>query len=318
VPETLADPGPGHDPGHDPGPDLRWERGADGVAWLTLNRPASGNALTAAQRESLIACLAEASADARIRAVVLTGAGNRHFCTGADLTPPAAPAAEPGAASPAAPVPGPTAAPAASAAPAPVPAEPPPGMPEKPAGLVARTLANGAQRLISAVLDCEKPVIAAVNGTAAGLGCHLAYACDLVLAAEPAKFIEIFSRRGLVVDGAGAYLLTRLIGPQRAKELIFFGDELPAAEAARLGLVNRVVPADKLAATAADWAARLAAGPTLALGLGKRLVNHALDADRAGCLAEEAMAAEINMFSEDGQEGLRAFVERRAPRFQGW
>jgi 2-(1,2-epoxy-1,2-dihydrophenyl)acetyl-CoA isomerase len=280
VPESVASP------------ELRWERGADGVAWLTLNRPASGNALTAAQRESLIAHLAEASADPRIRAVVLTGAGSRHFCTGADLSAPPAQAPE-----------------------AP---EPPAGMPEHPAGSVARALANGAQRLISAVLDCEKPVIAAVNGTAAGLGCHLAYACDLVLAAESAKFIEIFSRRGLVVDAGGAYLLTRLIGPQRAKELIFFGDDLPAAEAARLGLVNRVVPADKLTATATDWAARLAAGPTLALGLGKRLVNHALDTDRAGCLAEEALAAEVNMFGEDGQEGLRAFLERRAPRFHGW
>lgn len=262
------------------------DRGTDGVAWVTLNRPASGNALTAGQRESLIALLAEASADARIRAVVLTGAGDRHFCTGADL----------------------------SASPAP----PPDGLPAQPAGSVARALAGGAQRLISAVLDCEKPVLAAVNGTAAGLGCHLAYACDLVLAAESAKFIEIFARRGLVVDGGGAYLLTRLIGPQRAKELIFFADDLPAAEAARLGLVNRVVPADELAATAADWAARLAAGPTVALGLGKRLVNRALDADRAACLAEEALAAEVNMSSEDGQEGLRAFLERRTPRFQGW
>ena len=270
-------------------PELRWEPGADGVAWLTLNRPASGNALTAAQREALIAHLAEASADARIRAVVLTGAGDRHFCTGADL----------------------------SVRPTPTPA-PPLGMPDHPAGAVARALTNGAQRLIAAVLDCEKPVIAAVNGTAAGLGCHLAYACDLVLAVESAKFIEIFSRRGLVVDAGGAYLLTRLIGPQRAKELIFFGDDLPAAEAARLGLVNRVVPGGKLVETAADWAARLAAGPTVALGLGKRLVNRALDADRAGCLAEEALAAEINMVSEDGQEGLRAFLERRPPRFQGW
>jgi 2-(1,2-epoxy-1,2-dihydrophenyl)acetyl-CoA isomerase len=277
-------------------PDLLWEPRTDGVAWLTLNRPASGNALTAAQRESLIAHLAEASADARIRAVVLTGMGDRHFCTGADLSAqPAQPSAQPSGS-----------------------ADPPPGMPERPAGWVARALTNGAQRLVSAVLDCEKPVLAAVNGTAAGLGCHLAYACDLVLAAESAKFIEIFSRRGLVVDAGGAYLLTRLIGPQRAKELIFFADDLPAAEAARLGLVNRVVPADKLAATAADWASRLAAGPTVALGLGKRLVNHALDTDRAGCLAEEALAAEVNMTSEDGQEGLRAFLERRAPRFQGW
>jgi 2-(1,2-epoxy-1,2-dihydrophenyl)acetyl-CoA isomerase len=167
------------------------------------------------------------------------------------------------------------------------------------------------------VLDCEKPVIAAVNGTAAGLGAHLAFACDLVIAAESAKFIEVFVRRGLVVDGGGAYLLTRLIGPQRAKELIFFGDDLPAEEARQLGLVNRVVEDGKAAEVAADWAARLADGPTIALSLGKRLVNRALDTDRATAFTEEAMAAEINMTSADGQEGLRAFLERRTPVFRG-
>src|SRR5260370_20391863 len=138
-------------------------------------------------------------------------------------------------------------------------------------------MAGGARRLIAAVLDCEKPVIAAVNGTAAGIGCHLAYACDLVLAADSAKFIEIFARRGLVVDGGGAYLLARLIGPQRAKELVFFGDDLPAADAHRLGLVHRGVPARGPRATAAEWAARLAAGPTGAPGRGKRLIHRSLD-----------------------------------------
>ncbi|HWG23314.1 enoyl-CoA hydratase/isomerase family protein [Actinospica sp.] len=262
--------------------ELCWERGRDGVAWLTLNRPRAGNSITADQREELIARLGEAGADPDVRAVVLTGAGQRHFCTGADL------GAGTGG-----------------------------GRPEKVPGSVARAIASGAQRLISAVLDCEKPVIAAVNGTAAGIGCHLAYACDLVLAAESAKFVEIFARRGLVVDGAGAYLLTRLVGPQRAKELIFLGDDLPAAEAQRLGLVNAVVPAEKLAAEAAALAARLAAGPTIALSLGKRLINRALDVDRATALAEEAMAAEINMTGVDGQEGVRAFLERRDPVFRG-
>ncbi|GAA2731270.1 enoyl-CoA hydratase/isomerase family protein [Actinocorallia aurantiaca] len=272
-----------------PEDELLWEVGGDGVAKLTLNRPHAGNAITGPQREELIARLAGASADPRVRAVVLTGAGSRHFCTGADL-----------------------AASSASAEP------PPPDLPDRPAGSVARAIAGGAQRLVSAVLDCEKPVIAAVNGTAAGIGCHLAYACDLVLAADNAKFIEVFVRRGLVVDGGGAYLLARLVGPQKAKELVFFGDDLPAAEAERIGLVNRVVPADELAKTASEWASRLAAGPTVALGLGKRLINRALDGDRAASLSEEAMAAEINMTSEDGQEGLRAFLERRPPRFRGW
>jgi 2-(1,2-epoxy-1,2-dihydrophenyl)acetyl-CoA isomerase len=272
--------------------ELLWGRGADGVAWLTLNRPEAGNALSPALREDLIRRLDDASRDPLTRVVVLTAAGARHFCTGADLGAPPA-TQSPGAGLP-------------------------PGLPERPAGSVARAIAGGAQRLISSVLDCEKPVIAAVNGTAAGLGCHLAYACDLVLAAETAKFVEVFVRRGLVVDGAGAYLLTRRIGVHRAKELIFFGDDLPAAEAERLGLVNRVVPGAELAQAARAWARRLAGGPTVALGLGKRLVNRALDVDRATALAEEAMAAEINMASEDGQEGLRAFRERRTPAFRGW
>lgn len=260
--------------------ELRCES-KDRVLWLTLNRPQAGNAITADQREQLIHELEAASSDPGIRAVVLTGAGERHFCTGADL------AAGNGSRTDAGP------------------------------GSVARAIAGGAQRLISAVLDCDKPVIAAVNGTAAGIGCHLAYACDLVLAADNAKFVEVFVRRGLVVDGAGAYLLTRLIGPQRAKALIFFGDDLPVAEACRIGLVNQVVPAAELAATAADWAARLASGPTIALALSKRLVNQALDVERTTALAAEAMAAEVNMTSSDGQEGVRAFVERRTPVFRG-
>jgi 2-(1,2-epoxy-1,2-dihydrophenyl)acetyl-CoA isomerase len=191
------------------------------------------------------------------------------------------------------------------------------GSGERVAGDVARMLRSGAQRLIAAVLDCEKPVIAAVNGTAAGIGAHLAFACDLVLAAESAKFIEVFARRGLVPDGGGAYLLPRLIGPQRAKELMFFGDTLTAADAERLGLVNRVVPDGELAKTAAEWAARLAAGPTRTLALTKQLVNASLDTDRATAFAAEAAAQEINMTTADAKEGVASFVERRGAEFQG-
>ncbi|MFJ6573990.1 enoyl-CoA hydratase/isomerase family protein [Streptomyces sp. NPDC091292] len=268
--------------------DVLWDVGIDGVARLTLNRPEAGNSLTPAMRERVIERLEQVGADQRVRVVVLGAAGERHFCTGADLS--------------------------GSNDDSDLPA----GAPAQPAGSVARAIARGAQRLIAAVLDCEKPVIAAVNGTAAGIGCHLAYACDLVLAAEGGKFVEVFARRGLVVDGAGAYLLTRLIGPQRAKELIFFADDLPVADAHRLGLVNKVVPRGELEAEADNWAKRLAEGPTVALALGKRLVNQALDGDRGAAFAHEAMAAEINMRSADGQEGLRAFMERRAPVFHGW
>ncbi|WP_436961153.1 enoyl-CoA hydratase/isomerase family protein [Streptomyces sp. SudanB182_2057] len=196
-------------------------------------------------------------------------------------------------------------------------AAPVPGGGARVAGDVARVLRLGAQRLIAAVLDCEKPVLAAVNGTAAGLGAHLALACDLVLAAESARFIEVFVRRGLVPDGGGAYLLPRLAGPHRAKELMFFGDAVEAARAERLGLVNLVVPDAELAATARAWAARLASGPTRALALTKQLVNASLEDGRAAAFAAESWAQEINMTTRDAQEGLRAFTERRAPHFDG-
>ncbi|WP_203616103.1 enoyl-CoA hydratase-related protein [Streptomyces sp. SID13726] len=246
---------------------------------LTLNRPEVLNALTPGQRDLLIGLLGRASADPEVRAVVLTGTG-RGFCAGADLRGGAADG-------------------------------------ERVAGDVARTIRLGAQRLIAAVLDCEKPVIAAVNGTAAGLGAHLALACDLVLAAESARFIEVFVRRGLVPDGGGAYLLTRLLGPQRAKELMFFGDALTAPDAERLGLVNRVVADGELDKTAREWAARLATGPTRALALTKQLVNASLDSDRATAFAAEATAQEINMTTADAREGVASFVARRSPEYRG-
>lgn len=249
------------------------------VCRITLNRPESLNAITPDQRERVIRLLGEASADREVRAVVLTGTG-RGFCAGADLRGTSAVA-------------------------------------EPVAGDVARVIRLGAQRLIAAVLDCEKPVIAAVNGTAAGIGAHLAFACDLVLAAESARFIEVFVRRSLVPDGGGAYLLTRLLGPQRAKELMFFGDALSAPDAERLGLVNRVVPDGELDKTAREWAARLATGPTRTLALTKQLVNASLDTDRTTAFAAEATAQEINMTTADAKEGVASFVERRSPQFRG-
>src|SRR5579864_3820502 len=216
-----------------------------GIAWLTLNRPEAGNALTWGQRERIIGLLDSASGDVSVRVVVI-GAEGRHFCTGADLR----------ADRPAAVV--------------------PEGAPERPTGSVARMIAGGAQRLVAAVLDCEKPVIAAVGGTAAGIGAHLAFASDLVVAAEEARFIEVFVRRGIIPDGGGAYLLPRLVGLHQAKELVFFGDDLSAADAARIGLVNKVVPRADLDAAARTWAERLADGPTIAIGLAKRLLNRSL------------------------------------------
>src|SRR6202011_5998802 len=143
----------------------------------------------------------------------------------------------------------------------------PPEAPARPAGSTMRSVRAGAQRFIDALINCDKPVLAAVNGTAAGIGAHLAFACDLVVAADGARFIEVFVRRGIVPDGGGAYLLPRLTGLQKAKELVFFGDDLPASDALALGLVNRVVAPAELHDTAKEMAERLAAGPTVAIGL---------------------------------------------------
>ncbi len=265
---------------------LRRMEGA--VAWIVLNRPDAGNAMTAAMRDQIADWLDEASADLAVRAVVITGAGDRAFCSGADLR-----GNRPGPARPE-------------------------GAPEQAVGDVARLIRQGWQRLVASVLDCEKPVVAAVNGTAAGGGMHLALACDLVVTAEGARFIEVFVRRGIAPDAGGAWLLTRLVGIQRAKELFFFGDDVPAAEALQLGLVNRVVPQGELEETARQLANRLAAGPTKAIGVAKWLTNRALDVDRATSFADEALAQELVNRTEDAQEGIASFVERRPPSFGGW
>lgn len=258
------------------------------VAWITLNRPEAGNAITAEMRTQLIAWLEEASGDLAVRAVVLTGAGEKGFCTGADLRSQVA---------------GP---------PRPV------GAPDRAVGDAARLIRIGWQRLVGAVLDCEKPVIAAVNATAAGGGMHLALACDLVIAAEESKFIEVFVRRGIAPDAGGAYLLARLVGPQKAKELFFFGDAVPAAEAERLGLVNRVVPRAELMTVVGEWATRLASGPTQAIGMAKYLTNRALESDRSAAFWDEAVGQELITRTEDCREGLASFAERRTPEFRGW
>jgi 2-(1,2-epoxy-1,2-dihydrophenyl)acetyl-CoA isomerase len=264
-------------------------RVVDGVAWITLNRPDAGNAMTGAMRDQIGEWVQDASADLFVRAVVITAAGERAFCTGADLR-------------------------GGRAAPRPKPDE----APDNVMGDGARTIRNGWQRLVGSIIDCEKPVIAGVNGTAAGGGMHLALACDMVIAAEESKFIEVFIRRGIAPDAGGAWLLTRLIGIQKAKELFFFGDDVPAAEAYRLGLINRVVPRAELQSTLEELSARLANGPTKAIGMAKWLTNRALDVDRATAFQDEAMAQELITHTEDSREGISSFVERRPSAFKGW
>jgi 2-(1,2-epoxy-1,2-dihydrophenyl)acetyl-CoA isomerase len=262
---------------------------SEGIATITMNRPDAGNALTGDQRIQMVEWLERANEDPTIRCVVI-GATGRFFCTGADLR--------------------------ASAE-----NEPPPrpeGAPDRLVGDTRRMMLRGAITLINAVLDCEKPVIASVPGTAAGIGAHLAFACDLVVAVDTAKFIEVFARRGIAVDGLGTWLLPRLIGLQRAKELVLLAEDVSATRAHEIGLVSRVVPADQLDATVAEIAQRLAAGPTRAHSVNKWLLNRSLDVDRHTLAGEEAWIVDVLGNTFDSGEGVASFVERRPANFKGF
>jgi 2-(1,2-epoxy-1,2-dihydrophenyl)acetyl-CoA isomerase len=268
---------------------LRCEIDDRGVATVTIDRPDAGNSLDASVRDGLADTFDELSATLGVRAVVLTGAGERHFCTGAGLGGPQQ-AAPPR----------------------------PDDAPDRALGDLQRTIRRGWQRLVGSILDCEKPVVAAVNGTAAGGGANLVLACDLVVMADTAKLIEVFVRRGIVPDAGAAYLLPRIVGPQRAKELLFLGDDATAEDCQRLGIANRVVPAADLASAADDLAGRLAAGPSKAIQMTKWLVNRSFESSRQTAFEEEGYAQELVAGTEDFKEGLAAFSERRSPEFKGW
>ncbi len=259
-----------------------------GVLWLTINRADKGNAIPFYVRDRLIRHFEDAHVDLAVRAIVLTAAGDRHFCTGADLS-----------------VPQPT-------------RPQPDGAPDRVTGTAINMMRRGFETLMQRIQDCEKPVIVALNGTAAGGGAMLTLAADLVIAADNAKIIQIFVRRGLIPDGGVAYLLPRIVGLHKAKELIFFGDDLSATDAERLGIVNKVVPAAELQATTKDWAERLASGPTKAIGWSKKMLHDASELSRRDLLEEEAMLVEINSTTGDSGEGVAAYRERRPPEWKGW
>jgi 2-(1,2-epoxy-1,2-dihydrophenyl)acetyl-CoA isomerase len=259
------------------------------VLWLTLNRPDAGNAITPRVRNRMIEHLDDANTNFRVRAVVVTAVGEKHFCTGADLR-------AGGVAMP----------------------ERPEGAPDRIAGDGSRAIRTGIQRLIGRFLDCEKPIICALNGTAAGGGIAMALASDLIIAADSARLIQVFVRRGLIPDGGVVYTLPRIVGLHKAKELVFFGDDLSAADAERIGIANRVVPAAELDKVATEWAERLATAPTKAVTMTKWLLNRSFESGRHTALEEESYAQELVQATADAGEGMKSFMERRSPDFQGW
>ena len=258
------------------------EARAGDVSTLTLNRPDRLNALNVELAAALVDALRRVGRDSSVRCVVLTGAG-RAFCAGGDL---------------------------ALLRDARL-------RPPRRAGHELEGLLRAGSETVLAIADMGKPVLAAVNGPAAGAGMNLALACDLRIASDQASFGQNFAKVGLFPDFGGTWLLPRLVGPARAAEMFYTGEMISAAEAERIGVVNRVVPHDRLAEEARALAARLAAAPPLAV----RAVKQTLFGTRREELVR-ALGAEIRQqvecfLSEDCAEGLNAFFEKRAPRFRG-
>lgn len=248
-----------------------------GVATLTLNRPERLNALNLELKAHLADAIAEIAGRADIRAVILTGAG-RAFCSGGDVRE--MDAARTGH------------------------------------EVRARLLAM-QHKVIMPLARLEKPVIAAVNGPAVGAGFSLALASDFVFAAESASFSMIFTQRGLVPDSGIAYMLPRLVGIARSKELAYTGRKIATAEALKLGLVLRVEPDADLLKRAVEFARSLADGASIALGLTKRLLDLSLQSTIEEMADYEASVVPISVATEDHAEGIKAFAEKRAPRFTG-
>jgi 2-(1,2-epoxy-1,2-dihydrophenyl)acetyl-CoA isomerase len=249
----------------------------DGIAWVTLNRPEARNALSLEMRQALEQALRGLSETAEVRVLVLGGAGE-HFCAGGDVKLMAT---------------------------------------SRPTADEAEARVLGLNRAVRLLAEFRTPTLAMVDGFAVGAGCNLAIACDLVVAADRARFGQVFARLGLVPDAGGTWLLPRRVGLGKAKELVFTAEVIDAGEALRIGLVDRVVPSAELEARTRELAERLRAGPPQALAAAKSLLNRSLAVDLGVSLEWEAMTQGRLMQSEDFREGLAAFLERRAPRFRG-
>ncbi len=250
----------------------------DGVASLTLNRPDRLNSFNAAMHEEVAAALAAVESDAAIRALLITGAG-RGFCAGQDLNLGAATAGG-----------------------------------EFDAGAAIERYYNPLVRRLKAL---PKPVLAAVNGAAAGAGANLAFACDIVIAARSASFLQAFCRIGLVPDTGGTWFLPRLAGSARALGMMLLGEPLPAATAAEWGLIWKVVEDAALMTEARALARKLAQGPTVSLGLIKQALNRSLESTLDAQLDAERDLQRVAAASADFREGVAAFLEKRPARFTG-
>jgi len=250
-----------------------------GILTITLNRPDKLNAFIGHMRRDLAEALEAAGSDRGVRVVVITGAG-RAFCAGGDVNFMAE------------------------------------LMERHDSEEFARILGSG-RRVITSIRQMSKPVIAAVNGVAAGAGCNLALACDLRIASTNATFSQSFLKVGLHPDWGGTYFLPRLLTPNKVCELFFLGEAIDASEAARLSLVNQVVAPEDLEAATQQLAERLRAAPPIALAAAKQAVYASQAADLDEMLRYETEAQLRCFESEDGREGVRAFIEKREPTFTG-
>lgn len=255
---------------------IRYET-SEQIATITLDRPEVMNAFGGTMREDLLACLERAAGDPRVRCLIITGAG-KAFCAGGDVASMAELQAR-----------------------------------DDTSVLTQRM--QGAAKVVSFIRAIPKPVIAAVNGAAAGAGMNLALACDLRYAAASAKFSEAFIRIGLIPDWGGHFLLTELVGPARALELIMSGERIDAAEAERIGIVNACFNDADFADEVRGKARVFAAAPAEAIAAIKQGVRRAMQGSLEDTLEYELKAQQRVFLSADAREGMRAFLEKRAPRF---
>jgi len=252
---------------------------AGGVVTCTLNRPEKKNAVTREMWIGMTDLFEAVAVNPDDRVLVITGAGDG-FCSGADLADSGTSESANGAG----------------------------------AALAGMRIVG---RTALALHDLAKPTIAAVNGVAAGAGCNLALGCDLIVASDQARFSEIFTKRGLAVDFGGSWLLPRLVGMHRAKELVLLADVIDAAEAERIGLVNRIVPHGLLSETVRELAGRLANMAPLALAASKRLLDQSFAVSMAEAIDTENLAQALMSTTRDTAEAVVAFLERRPARFTG-